>query len=123
MGKQILLVEDDFDSQTVVSQIITHLEHTIDVVSSAEEAASYLFETATSYDLVIIDLRLPGENGWYLLNMIKGNPTTAQTPCIAVTGYSDPMVAREAKAAGFDYFIPKPITATVLLDAFAEMLV
>lgn len=122
MSKRILLVEDDVDSQTVVAQISTYLQHSIDVASSAEEAQELLAEYGHDYDLVIIDLRLPGQNGWELFNAIKEDEELTNMPCIAVTGYSDTTVEREALAAGFDYFVAKPITATNLADIFAEIL-
>lgn len=121
MNKQILLVEDDDDSQAVVVQISKFLGHSIEVAGSAEEASDFLFDTQPSYDLIIIDLRLPGENGWNLFEMIKENPTTQDISCIAVTGYSDASVAREALTAGFLYFIAKPITANLLVDTYEKL--
>lgn len=123
MNKRILLVEDDQDSQTVVTQIAKHLHYFIDVAGSAEEASELLFETELDYDLIIIDLRLPGKNGWQLFSIIKENPTTAHVPCIATTGYGDSLVAREAKAAGFEHFMAKPITAKTVVDLFEEFFV
>ena len=122
MSKRILLVEDDFDSQIIISQIATHLKYDVDVTGSAEEAATHLFEIATSYDMVITDLRLPGENGWHLLNMIKENPKTAHITCIAVTGYSSFDVEHAALEAGFAYFVSKPISPKMLMEIFDECL-
>lgn len=122
MSNYILLVEDDIDSQTVITQISNHLEYSIDVAGSAEEAEAYLNEHGQDYDLVIIDLRLPGQNGWQLLNSIKENHQFNHIRCIAVTGYSDNTVEREALAAGFDYFLAKPVTANKLVDVFNQVL-
>lgn len=122
MSKRILLVEDNLDSQIIISQIAIHLNHEIDVTASVEEAVTHLFETTTSYDLVMTDLRLPGENGWNLLRMIKENPKTAHITCIAVTGYSSIDVEQAAKQAGFAYFVPKPISAKLVVEIFNECL-
>ncbi len=122
MSKRILLVEDDLDSQQVISQISTYLHHTIDVAGSAEDAQNLLAQYGRDYDLVIIDLRLPGQNGWELLSAIREDSDLVNLPCVAVTGYSDTIVEREALAAGFDHFAAKPITATNLVDIFTEFL-
>lgn len=122
MSKHVLLVEDDFDNQIIITQITKHLNNTIDVVGSAEEALQKLANTEISYDAILIDLRLPGKNGWQLLREIKDNTKTAQLPCVAVTGYYNHTMEREALDAGFDYFVAKPITVNQLTKVFIDIL-
>lgn len=109
-NQRILVVEDDPDGQAVVSHILEYMNIAIDVVNDAEEALHCL-EQAT-YRAVIIDLALPGKNGWELLQHIQEKPETENLPCIAVTAYHTSKLREEAITAGFTAYFAKPIDAT-----------
>lgn len=109
---RILVVEDDPDGQAVVAHILDHLSIPRDVVGDAEMAGDFLFNSANKYQAVIIDLALPGKDGWELLSEILGNPNTAAVPCIAVTAFHTSKLREEAISAGFSAYFPKPIDAT-----------
>ncbi len=122
MTSRILLVEDDYDNQIIITQITKHLKHEIDVVGSAEEAMQKLTDKSVKYDMILIDLRLPGKNGWQLLKDVKEHTEIPELPCVAVTGYYNHTMEREALAAGFSYFVAKPITVSQLTRVFNEVL-
>ncbi len=61
--------------------------------------------------MVIVDLALPGLDGWGLLSAVQKNRKTAQVPCVAVTAFHSPEVAVKAIEAGFLAYFPKPIEA------------
>lgn len=63
---------------------------------------------------MIIDLALPGKDGWELLTEIIKNPATTYLPCIAVTAHHTSKLREETIRAGFVAYFPKPIDATVL---------
>lgn len=113
----VLVVEDDPDGQEVVATILEHLNISTDVAPNAEEAERLLFGDK-AYHAVIIDLALPGKDGWELLNAIQANPRTASIPCVAVTAYHTSKLREEAIAAGFSAYFAKPIDST----AFARRL-
>lgn len=109
---QILVVEDDPDGQEVVSTILQHAKMQIDVASDAEVAEQLIFDEGQPYDAIIIDLALPGKNGWELLEVILNHPQTQHLKCIAVTAYHSSKLREEALSAGFYAYFPKPIDAT-----------
>src|SRR5688572_20206510 len=108
-NQRILVVEDDPDGQAVVSHILEYMNIAIDVANDAEEALKCLDKT--TYRAVIIDLALPGKNGWELLQHIQEQPETEDLPCIAVTAYHTSKLREEAITAGFTAYFAKPIDA------------
>jgi CheY-like chemotaxis protein len=112
MEWRILVVEDDPDGQAVVAHILEYLKIGIDVVGDAEHAGELLFNEGRRYNAIIIDLALPGKDGWDLLAEIQQHPQTANTPCIAVTAFHTSKLREEAITAGFTAYFAKPIDAT-----------
>ena len=73
-------------------------------------------------DLVLLDLGLPGEDGFALLSRLRAHPTTAQAHVAAVTANILHETRLRAKDAGFDSFISKPIRPDKLCDQIGAML-
>ena len=120
MTLPVLIVEDDPDGQALVSHVIDHLDIPSEVVGDAERAITCLFETGETYHAVIIDLALPGKDGWELLADIRDNPSTSNLTCIAVTGFHSSKMRSDALQAGFDAYFAKPLNAATFareLDA------
>ncbi len=107
---RILTIEDDPDGQEVVGVILRYHNIATDIVSSGEEALSLL--SSGAYNGVIIDLNLPGIDGWSLLDVIRSQPATANLPCVAITAYHTDDLAIKAIEAGFKAYFPKPLEAT-----------
>jgi two-component system CheB/CheR fusion protein len=109
--QNLLLVEDDTDGQEVVNRILRHHHISHTACGSAEEALQ-LIESGNIFTGAIVDLALPGMDGWTLLRTLRGNPSTAQLPCVAITAFHSPEVAIKAIEAGFAAYFPKPLEAT-----------
>lgn len=111
--KRVLVVEDDPDGQEMITTMLRHLQFEVDAADDAEEAGELVFG-GKIYDAVIIDLALPGKDGWELLAEIIENPNTSHIPCIAVTAHHTSKLREDTIRAGFVAYFPKPIDATVL---------
>ena len=109
---RILVVEDDPDGQAVVAHILRSLQIPVDVAGDAEEASEFIFESSLKYRAFIIDLALPGKDGWDLLSEILDDPDTASIPCIAVTAFHTSKTHEQALRAGFTAYFSKPLEAT-----------
>lgn len=112
--KRILVVEDDPDGQEMITTMLQHLQFNVDSVDDAEQATRVLMHNGNSYNAIIIDLALPGKDGWELLGDIMDNPTTSSVPCIAVTAHHTSKLREDTIRAGFVAYFPKPIDATAL---------
>lgn len=114
MAKRILVVEDDPDGQEMVTTVLRHMKFDVDTADDGEQAAKILFSTNAAYEAIIIDLALPGKDGWELLSEILDNPRTSSLPCIAVTAFHNSKLREEALRAGFTAYFPKPLDGTQL---------
>lgn len=73
-------------------------------------------------DVVLLDLGLPRQDGYAVLEELKKNETTSETPVIVVTGYSPAVHQRRCLAAGAVGFLQKPVAWRELRAAIASSL-
>lgn len=106
---RILSVEDDPDGQELVSTILTHMNIPMDVAYNAEQAEELLFVHGQGYSAIVIDLALPGKDGWALLRQIRSDARTRNIPCIAVTAYHTSKLREDALRGGFNAYFAKPL--------------
>ncbi len=107
---KVLVIEDEDDSMEFVQGLLEH--HGIESIgaSSGEEALEALKTMQPT--LLIVDLALPGLDGWELLKRFKAHPVLRDVPRVAITAYHTPEVAEQAIEAGFDAYFAKPLDAT-----------
>ena len=112
----IHVVDDHELSRKHLRTVLAFHGYTVVMSANAEQARQHLL--ATPPDLVLLDLQMPGENGYGLLAWMRTQPALAAVPVICVTA-SVPQSERErVQAAGFAQFLAKPITPPQrLLDA------
>jgi len=67
-------------------------------------------------DLVLLDIRLPGMDGYQVLDQLKGDPATAHIPVVALTAQAMMGDREQALAAGFAGYIAKPINTRTLAE-------
>jgi CheY-like chemotaxis protein len=72
-------------------------------------------------DVVFLDLTMPDESGWEVLEAMRATPEGARTPVFILSGEDDPAVAADATARGAQGFIHKPFTNSELLDALSSL--
>ena len=117
-GCNVLCVDDDADAAVVMALVLEERGAHVTTAGSAAEAIAVL--SASTPDVVISDIGLPGEDGYSLMQRIRALPGEgSRVPAIALTAYAGPASSRRAFEAGFQHFISKPITADALLRAVA----
>ena len=117
---RIFAVDDEPEIREIFSVVSENLGITCTVAASAEEAAE-LLEENDSYDIFFLDWMLPGMNGGELARRIKEK--TQQKSMIIIFSSADwSMVEDEAKSAGANKFLPKPLFPSVIVDAINESL-
>lgn len=106
----VLVVEDEADSMELVQGVLQYSGIKSVGASSGEEALQLLKQMTPT--LIILDLALPGVDGWGLLNAVRGDRRLAQVPCVAITAFHTPELAEQAINAGFNAYFAKPIDST-----------
>lgn len=117
--ERILLIDDRRDAILPLQQMLRMDGHTVAV---AEDGAAGVAK-ATEFQprVVLCDIGLPGEmNGYAVCRALRSLPVTADAYLVAVTGYGHDEAKREAKEAGFDYHVTKPVGKATLRDLLAK---
>ncbi|MFO1149318.1 MAG: response regulator [Alsobacter sp.] len=112
-SKKVLVVDDQKSMRGLVRFALLQMGmETVDGAESGEEAIKKL--TQVRYDLVITDLHMGGISGLGLLKAIRSHPVLRSTPVIMATSETSSDTVRQAKTAGVDAFILKPVEPNAL---------
>lgn len=114
---KILVVEDDKNNQEVLFDILSYHGLQMATTESGEEALSYIQNEA--FDAIIIDLQLPGMDGWQLFDEIHA---MTSLPCIAMTVYDNKEVEDTAYRVGFVGYFPKPVDPLTFGEQLIDLL-
>jgi signal transduction histidine kinase/ligand-binding sensor domain-containing protein/CheY-like chemotaxis protein len=112
-GRRVLVVEDDATVAEVVCGLLDGLGYEARHAPHALGALAALAEA--SFDLAVLDLDLPGMDGFELARLLRGQwPTLV---LLALTARADAQAEPEARAAGMHGFLRKPVTSLLLREA------
>jgi CheY-like chemotaxis protein len=104
---RILLVEDNVDARGTMVAALQLDGHR--VYEAIDGETGILAAATVKPDVAIIDIGLPGRDGYEVANALRQTPERQQMVLIAVTGYEQPDSWRRAREAGFDEYVTKPI--------------
>jgi len=115
---RILVVDDEVTVCKSIRQALLREDYEIDMAYSGEEALAK--EAEQSYDVMIIDLMMPGMSGMDLLKMVKSR--SPKVRLIMVTGYPTVRNTLQAMQLGAVDFLPKPFLPSTLRNLVATAL-
>jgi len=111
----LLLVEDD---PKISLALRIRLEHEGYTVHHAPDAVSAMGEALRHKpDAIVLDINLPGGDGFLVAERLRSNPATADCPLVFITASKLPGLADRARAVGAETLIEKPFSAVQLTDA------
>ena len=120
MSKRILVVEDQEDNRRILRLLLTNAGYELIEAVTGEEGVS-LAESGRP-DLILMDIQLPGLDGYEATRRIKANPALRQIPIIVVTSYALSGDDVKAFEAGCDAYVTKPFNPRQLLAKVREYL-
>jgi two-component system phosphate regulon sensor histidine kinase PhoR len=115
---RILVVDDEATVCKSIRQVLLQDDYDVDMANSGEEALAK--EAERPYDVMIVDLMMPGLSGLDLLKMLKARNPKARV--IMVTGYPTMKNTLQAMQLGAVDFLPKPFLPTTLRNLVAAAL-
>ena len=119
--KSIVLVVDDFaDNREMYTQFLEFSGFRVAEAQNGHEALAKAF--ALTPDLIVMDLSLPGLDGWEATRRLKADDRTRAIPIIALTGHALAGHSKGAMDAGCDAFITKPCLPERLMEEIKSML-
>jgi two-component system cell cycle response regulator DivK len=120
MSKCILVVEDHEDNRQILRDMLSAAGYEMVEAHDGEQALEKV--AASRPDLILMDIQLPGIDGYEVTRRIKADPALAAIPIIAVTSYALAGDDAKAKAAGCDDYVAKPFSPRQLLTKIREYL-
>ena len=118
MSKRILVVEDQEDNRRIVRDLLTNAGYEMIEAVNGEEGVA--MAQTHHPDLILMDIQLPGLDGYEVTRRIKADPALRQIPIIAVTSYALSGDDVKARAAGCDAYVAKPFSPRALLAKIRE---
>lgn len=110
---RILLVEDNEMNRDMLSRRLNRKGHEVLLAHDADQGIA--LATQQMPNLILMDVGLPGMNGWDATRVLKGNPATAGIPVIALTAHALSSDRELARDAGCDEYETKPVDFARLL--------
>ena len=115
----ILVVEDNPLIATIVRLGLEHGGHAVRVVDDGSAVLHAARESR--FDLILLDVLLPGADGFAVLKQLKAHPATAVVPVFMLTGQSDGPSILHGLDSGADAYLSKPVDMTDLLARITRL--
>ena len=120
MSKRILVVEDHEDNRQILRDLLGASGY--EMIEAHDGLAAHPTASAEKPDLILMDIQLPGLDGYEATRRIKADPALAATPIIAVTSYALSGDEEKARLAGCNAYVAKPYSPRQLLAKIREFL-
>ena len=120
MTTRVLAIEDHEDNRRILRDLLESVGYELIEAATGEEGIA-LAETQVP-DLILMDIQLPGLDGYETTRRIKAIPALQRVPIIAVTSYALSGDDVKAFAAGCDAYVTKPFSPRELLAKIREFL-
>ena len=116
----ILVVDDYQDAREMYAEYLQFSGFRVAEARNGNEAVEKAFELRP--DLILMDLSLPGKDGWEATRELKADERTRHIPVVALTGHALAGASEGAKKAGCDSFVTKPCLPDDLVVEVRRML-
>jgi len=113
----VLVVEDNVSNFVLIARMLGHMGVNCEWKTSGYEVVEYA-DTLARLDLVLMDIRLPYEDGYGALKKLRNSPNLQNTRVVAVTAEASAEEMQKSRNAGFDGFLGKPLDP----DRFPEQI-
>ncbi len=119
-GVRVLVVEDNPDALEMMVQSLSAAG--LQVAAAPDAAAAVRAAQGFKPEVAVLDIGLPGTDGYELARQLRADETTRDISLIALTGYGRDVDLEAARQAGFDVFLVKPVSIDVLLEHIADLI-
>lgn len=117
----VLVVEDNVSNFVLIARMLGYMGIHCEWKTSGYEVVEYA-DTLPRVDLVLMDIRLPYEDGYGALKKVRGSASLKDTLVVAVTAEASYDQINKAKSAGFDGFLGKPLDPDEFPDQIRRIL-
>lgn len=116
--KSVMIIEDDDDGRDILATVLGHAGYATVCVSNGKDALTKLKKVIPS--LIILDLQMPGMDGWTVDRSLKADPTLRRIPVVVTSAFANLASAR--MGVGAEAYFQKPIDLEALLETLPRLL-
>jgi two-component system cell cycle response regulator DivK len=120
MSKRVLVVEDQEDNMQIMNDMLVSAGY--EVIKAVNGIEGVAMAGSHTPDLILMDIMLPGLDGYEATRRIKDDTALRHIPVIAVTSYALDGEEGRAEEAGCDAYFSKPVSPRVLLAKVREFI-
>jgi DNA-binding response OmpR family regulator len=125
MAKTILLIDDDADLAQAVQTALEAAGYRVETASSGEEGLQKVPKAAP--DLIILDVMMPGMDGWEVCETLKGSEATRKIPVLMLTAVASQVkdtsyTHQGGRQTNADDYYPKPVEPAALLERIRRLI-
>lgn len=117
---QVLVIEDSASVRRLIEVCLRVLE--VEVTSAEDGVQGLDVARETLPDLIVLDIGLPGMDGWEVLRHLRASPDTQTIKVLVLTAHAQPEVAQQADEVGADDFMTKPFRPGELRERLEKLL-
>ena len=117
----VLIVEDNVSNFVLMARMLDHMGLHCEWKTSGYEVVEYA-DTIPEVNLILMDIRLPYEDGYEALRKLRASEALHGIPVVAVTAYASEEQMQRSRTAGFDGFLGKPLDPDRFPDQIRRIL-
>lgn len=115
--RRVLIADDSASNREFLRTVLTHEGWTVE--EAGDGLAAVAMATAAPPDLILLDIQMPGADGYETLRALRAQPGLEEVPIFAITAYAMEGDEERGLAAGFTAYLTKPLTRRRLLAALS----
>jgi len=119
MQKHVVVVDDDKEIREIITIALTHNGFTVAAASSGARLQDLLDEQMP--DVMLLDVMMPGQDGYHLFYTIRHDPRTRDIPVIIMTAHAEDIYARISQDLGAEH-VTKPFHPLELVEKVKRLL-
>ena len=120
IAKSILIIEDDPSFSRAINHIVEKEGYNVDTASNGMTGLRMVKENPP--DLLILDVMLPGLDGFEICSQLRGEPTTASLPIIMLSAKGQETDKETGLKVGANEYLTKPVNRELLLETINKLL-
>jgi two-component system cell cycle response regulator DivK len=117
----VLVVEDNVSNFVLIARMLNHMGINCEWKTSGFEVVEYAHKLP-KIDLILMDIRLPYEDGYEALRKLRASQDLGAIPVVAVTAYASDEQLQRSRTAGFNGFLGKPLDPDRFPDQIRRIL-
>lgn len=122
MPKYVIVVDDDKETREIVTFALKHNNFEVASVYNGQQLRQWLSTTSRLPDLIILDVMMPGEDGYQVCVSLRDNPLTTHIPIMMMTGHAEHIYERISTDLGVALHITKPFHPQELVERVQQLL-